>query len=66
MLKINGKPFYFEKLKSDLDLNEELSLKLERANKICEIFGWEIDLNNCDENYMLTSLEQQYLNFIQK
>ena len=47
MLRIDGKPFYFEKLKSDLDLNEELSLKLERANKICEIFGWEIDLNNC-------------------
>ena len=65
MLRIDGKPFYFEKLKSDLDLNEELSLKLERANKICEIFDWEIDLHGYD-SYMLNSLEKQYLNFIQK
>ena len=63
MLRINGNPFYFEKLKSDLDLNEELSLKLERANKICEIFDWEIDLHDWDKP-MLDKLEEQYINFM--
>lgn len=63
MLRINGNPFYFEKLKSDLDLNEELSLKLERANKICEIFDWEIDLYDWDKS-MLDKLEEQYINFM--